>query len=216
MPSYRHVQRSARPRQLLLIGSRDRRERLRDVLVRDRPLSINLFEAESRSHQVAQLPAVRIGASAPDESKCITDLIAGREVQVFKFEFAFAFKLWLPITPARPVRLTTLVGQRGQNVIDHGVFGMMTENLTEPAFARVLSPKLEDFTNVFGVLHIASSLNEQRASKNARQYTDQSCKVGYCLRMLFGPTWNNQLLSELTTRQVPHRVRRRQPCALAN
>jgi hypothetical protein len=134
------------------------------VLVRDRPLSFNLFEAKSRSHQVAQLPAVRIGASASNESKCITKVIAGRDVQVFKFEFPFAFKLWLPISPTLSVRLRTVVGQWGQDVIDHGVYAMMTENFVEPAFARVLRPKLEDFADVFGVLHMVSSLKEQRAS----------------------------------------------------
>jgi hypothetical protein len=134
------------------------------VLVRDRPVSINLFEAESRSHQVAQLPAVRISASASNESKCKTKVIAGRDVQLFKFEIDFTFKLWLPISPALPVRLRTVVGQWGQDVIDDGVFGMTIENFVEPTFARVLRPKLEDFANVFGVLHMTSSLKEQRAS----------------------------------------------------
>ena len=125
------------------------------MLMHDRPLSINLFEAEGCSHQVTQLPAVWIGASASNESECIPNVLAGRDVQVFKFELAFAFKLWLPISPALPVRHRTVVGNWGQDVIDHDVFGMMTENFVEPAFARVLRPKIEDFANVFGVLHMA-------------------------------------------------------------
>jgi hypothetical protein len=41
---------------------------------------------------------------------------------------------------------------------------MTTENFVEPAFARVLRPKLKDFANVFGVLHVVSSLNAQKTS----------------------------------------------------
>jgi hypothetical protein len=41
---------------------------------------------------------------------------------------------------------------------------MTAENFVEPAFARVLRPKLEDFADVFGVLHMVSSLNAQRTS----------------------------------------------------
>jgi hypothetical protein len=96
--------------------------------------------------------------------KFITIVIARRDFKVFNFEFPLIFNLWLPISPTLSVRLRTVVGQWGQDVIDHGVYAMMTENFVEPAFARVLRPKLEDFADVFGVLHMVSSLKEQRAS----------------------------------------------------
>ena len=175
------------------------------MLVRDRPLSINLFKAESRSHQVAQLPAVQIGASASNESKSITNVIAGRDLQVFEFEFPFAFKLWLPISPTLPVRPRTVVGQWGQDVIDHGVFGMVTENCVEPAFARVLRPKLEDFANVFGVLHMALSLKDQRDSNEGPKLCRSYCKVGIATGISYLPAggWGPKCSGTLGRLSVP-------------
>ena len=81
-----------------------------------------------------------------------------------------------PISPTLPVLLRTVVGQWGEDVIDHGVFGMVTENFVEPAFARVLRPKLEDFANVFGVLHMASSLKDPWYSNEGPKLRRSYCK----------------------------------------
>lgn len=115
------------------------------MLVSYRPSPVDLFQAEGRSHQIAQLPAIRAGTSASDESKCTTDVITYRDMHIFKVKFVFEF--WLPVSPARPVRLRIFIGQWGQDIVDYGVLGVPTENFIEPALTRVLRPKLEDFAN---------------------------------------------------------------------